>query len=201
MKETKIIARAKRYVNKLLIPLEQHYYHSYNHAIEVMERSIYLWEKEWLNDEDLEMIWLAWLFHDTWFVIQYDKNEPIWAKIADNYLKSILYSPKKIKTIERLILATDPGYKKPIDIYEKIIRDADMDNLGRNDFLDRSNSLKKELEVIKNIKIKDPDWNHWLVDLLKEHQYKAYSQKVERDNQKNENLKKMIHELENSDEI
>ena len=201
MKETKIIARAKRYVNKLLVPLEQHYYHSYNHAIEVMERSIYLWEKEWLNDEDLEMIWLAWLFHDTWFVIQYDKNEPIWAKIADNYLKSILYSPKKIKTIERLILATDPGYKKPIDIYEKIIRDADMDNLGRNDFLDRSNSLKKELEVIKNIKIKDPDWNHWLVDLLKEHQYKAYSQKVERDNQKNENLKKMIHELENSDEI
>jgi len=35
-----------------------------------------------------------------------------------------------------------------------------MDNLGRNDFLDRANSLKKELEVIKNIKIKDPDWNH-----------------------------------------
>ena len=201
MEETKIIARAKKYVNKLLVPLEQHYYHSYNHAIEVMERSIYLWEKEWLNHEELEMIWLAWLFHDTWFVIQYDKNEPIWAKIADNYLKSILYSPKKIKIIERLILATDPDYKKPIDIYEKIIRDADMDNLGRNDFLDRSNSLKKELEVIKNIKIKDPDWNHWLVDLLKEHQYKAYSQKVERDNQKNENLKKMIHELENSDEI
>jgi hypothetical protein len=42
MKETKIIARAKKYVNKLLVPLEQHYYHSYNHAIEVMERSIYL---------------------------------------------------------------------------------------------------------------------------------------------------------------
>lgn len=201
MKETKIIARAKKYVNKLLVPLEQHYYHSYNHAIEVMERSIYLWEKEWLNEDDLEMIWLAWLFHDTWFVIQYDKNEPVWAKIASNYLKSILYPENRIETIERLILATDPDYKNPIDIYENIIKDADMDNLWRDDFLDKANSLKKELEIIKDIKIKDPEWNHWLVDLLKEHQYKAFTQKAERDDKKNENLQKMIHELEHNDEI
>lgn len=201
MTDNKTINRAKKYVNKLLVPLEQHYYHSYNHAIEVMYRSIYLWKKEWLDDEELEILWLAWLFHDTGFVIQYDKNEPIWAKIAENYLKSILYPSKKIKIIERLILATDPDYKTPIDLYEKIIRDADMDNLGRNDFIDRANSLKKELEVIKNIKIKDPDWNHWLIDLLKEHQYKAFTQKAERDEKKYENLKQMIHELENNDEI
>jgi predicted RNA binding protein YcfA (HicA-like mRNA interferase family) len=36
---------------------------------------------------------------------------------------------KKIKTIERLILATKPSYTKPIDILEKIIKDADLDNL------------------------------------------------------------------------
>ena len=201
MTDKKIINKAKKYVNKLLVPLEQHYYHSYNHAIEVMDRSIYLAKKEWLSEEDIEMLWLAWLFHDTWFIIQYDKNEPIWAKIASNYLKSILYPEDKIKVIERLILATDPDYKNAIDIYENIIKDADMDNLGRDDFAERANSLKKELEVIKEIKIKDPEWNHWLIDLLKEHQYKAFTQKAERDTQKDENLKKMIHELENSDEI
>ena len=199
MHYTKTINRSKNYVNKLLVPLEQHYYHSYNHAIEVMERSIYLWEKEWLNQDELELLWLAWLFHDTWFVIQYDSNEPFWAKIAENYLKSILYPQDKIKIIERLILATSPNYKKPIDLYEKIIKDADMDNLWRDDFTERSNSLKKEIELIKNIKIKDPDWNHWLVDLLKEHQYKALSQKVERDGKKEENLRKMMHELENEE--
>jgi len=201
MTDKKIINKAKKYVNKLLVPLEQHYYHSYNHAIEVMDRSIYLAKKEWLSEEDIEMLWLAWLFHDTWFIIQYDKNEPIWAKIASNYLKSILYPEDKIKIIERLILATDPDYKNAIDIYENIIKDADMDNLGRDDFAERANSLKKELEVIKEIKIKDPEWNHWLIDLLKEHQYKAFTQKAERDTKKDENLKKMIHELENSDEI
>jgi hypothetical protein len=38
----KLCERAKKYVNKLLVPLEKHYYHSYKHAIEVMERARYL---------------------------------------------------------------------------------------------------------------------------------------------------------------
>ena len=139
MDNNKVLQKAKKYVNKLLVPLEKHYYHSYKHAIEVMERAIYLWEKEWLSKDDLEILWLAWLFHDTGFIIQYDKNEPIGSKIAQNYLKSILYPQDKIKKIERIILATDPDYKTPSDIYEKIIKDADMDNLWRKDFFEKSN--------------------------------------------------------------
>ena len=97
MDNNKVLQRAKKYVNKLLAPLERHYYHSYKHAIDVMERAIYLSEKEWLSKKDIEMMALAWLFHDTGFVIQYDTNEPIWAKIASNYLKGILYSEDRIK--------------------------------------------------------------------------------------------------------
>ncbi len=199
MDENKILLKAKRYVNKLLVPLERHYYHSYNHAVEVMERAIYLWEKEWLSCSDLEILGLAWLFHDTGFVIQYDNNEQIWSKIAQNYLKSVLYPKDKIKFVEKLILATIPTYKNPIDIYEKIIKDADMDNLWRKDFFDKSNSLKKEIEIIKNIKINDPDWNHWLVELLKEHHFEAITQKLERDWVKHENLVQMLDELENEE--
>jgi len=71
-----------------------------------------------------------------------------------------------------------------------------MDNLGRDDFMKKNNDIKKELEVVKNIKIKDPDWKHASVELLKEYKYKTLSQKLERDKKKVENLKKMIHELE-----
>ena len=161
MDNNKVLKKAKRYVNKLLIPLEKHYYHSYKHALDVMERSIYLSEKEWLSESEIEIVALAWLFHDTGFVIQYDNNEPIWAKIAQNFLKSILYPEDKISKIEKMILATDPDYKKPKNIYEKIIKDADMDNLGRKDFFEKGHSLKKEIEIIKNIKIKDQDWINW----------------------------------------
>lgn len=201
MEKNEIIQKAKRYVNKLLVPLEQLYYHSYQHAVEVMERAIYLWKKEWIEQDWLEILALAWLFHDTWFVIQYDDNEHIWAKIAQNYLKSILYPPEKIKLVERIILATIPSYKNPIDIYEKIIKDADMDNLWRKDFFEKSNSLKKEIEIIKNIKIRDPEWNHWLVELLKEHKFQALTQKLERDPKKHENLLKMLKELEEEENI
>lgn len=192
----KLIKDAKKYVNKLLFPLENHYYHSYEHSIDVMTRAVYLAKKEWLNDSDTEILALAWLFHDTWFIIQYDKNEPIWAKIAKNYLKSILYPDDKIELIENIILATDPLYKAPKNYYEEIIKDADMDNLWRDDFIIKNNDIKKELEIVKKIKIKDPEWKHASVELLREFKYKTISQKLERDKKKVENLKKMIHELE-----
>lgn len=190
-----IIHEAKKYVNMLLSPLNNLYYHSYWHAIDVMQRAIYLAEQEWLTTEEIEMLALAWLFHDTWFTVIYDKNEPIWANIAKNYLRSIKYDRKKIKIIEEIILATDPDYKEPKNIYEKIIKDADMDNLWRDDFEKKSNDIKKEIETIKRIQLKDPEWKHSLVDLLLSHKFNTDSQRNERYDKKQENLLKIVEDL------
>ena len=68
----KLIKNAKNYVNKLLMPLENHYYHSYEHAIDVMTRAIYLAKKEWLNEETLEILAIAFLiFHYSVFFFQF----------------------------------------------------------------------------------------------------------------------------------
>ena len=193
--EKNILWNAKKYVNLLLSPLNKHYYHSYEHAIDVMQRAIYLSEQENLSVDEIEMMALAGLFHDTGFIVMYDKNEPIWAKIASNYLKSINYDKNKIKLIEQIILATDPDYTNPKNIYEKIIKDADMDNLWRDDFQKKSNDIKKELETVKKIKIKDPEWHHSLVDLLISHKFNTDVQRKEIDKKKQENLNKMITKL------
>ena len=193
--EKNILWNAKKYVNLLLSPLNKHYYHSYEHAIDVMQRAIYLSEQENLSVDEIEMMALAGLFHDTGFIVMYDKNEPIWAKIASNYLKSINYDKNKIKLIEQIILATDPDYTNPKNIYEKIIKDAYMDNLWRDDFQKKSNDIKKELETVKKIKIKDPEWHHSLVDLLISHKFNTDVQRKERDKKKQENLNKMITKL------
>ncbi len=200
--DNKVIKRAKEYVNQLLVPLEQHYYHQYSHALEVMDRAVYLAQEEGLNDSDIEVLALAGLFHDTWFVIQYDNNEPIWAKIAQNYLKSMLYDRDKIQLIEEIILATAPSYKNPKNIYEQIIIDSDLDNFWREDFFDKMDNIQKEQEAIKNIKLLDPDWKHWVIDFLAEHKYFTKTQRWERNIQKEKNmseLEKMIQELENGD--
>ena len=193
--EKNILWNAKKYVNLLLSPLNNHYYHSYEHAIDVMQRAIYLSEQENLPVDEIEMMALAGLFHDTGFIVMYDKNEPIWAKIASNYLKSINYDKNKIKLIEQIILATDPDYTNPKNIYEKIIKDADMDNLCRDDFQKKSKDIKKELETVKKIKIKDPECHHSLVDLLISHKFNTDVQRKERDKKKQENLNKMITKL------
>lgn len=189
MEKNEIIKKAMRYVNKLLLPLEWLYYHQYNHSLEVMNRAIYLWEKEKVSNESLEILALAWLFHDTGFIIEYDSNEQFWAKIARNYLKTILYCSEKTKIIERLILATDPNYKEPKDLLEKIIKDSDLDNLWREDFFAQKDKMKHEIEVIKKIKINDPEWDHGSLMLLNEHKYYTETQNNERLPKKIENRK------------
>jgi predicted metal-dependent HD superfamily phosphohydrolase len=156
-----------------------------------MERCIYLWKNEWLSEEELEILALAWLFHDTWFIIQYDDNENIWAWIARNYLKSVLYSEDKINKIEELIIATIYT-RNPENLLESIIRDADTDNLWRDDFFDKWQRLKKEIEEIKNIKILDPDWKHYSINLLRQHRFMTPTEINERENKKQENLKKLL---------
>ena len=138
-----IIKKIITYVNELLWPLENHYYHHYEHTLEVMYRSIYIWQKEKLSLNDMELLAIASLFHDTWFVIEYDNNEPIWAKIAKNYLNSILYPKEKIDIIENIILATIVS-REPTNLLESIIKDADTDNLWREDFFDKWERLKKD---------------------------------------------------------
>ena len=196
MNRTVNVKRAMEFVSQLLIPLENHYYHQYEHALETMERSIYLAKNEWLNDDEIEILAIATLFHDTWFTIQYDDNEYIWAKIARNYLKSMLYPEDKIKLIENIILSTNVKYENPKNIFEKIIKDADLDNLWRDDFLDKSKNLKRELEAIKKIKIKEPDWQHWSINFLAKHKYFTETQKKERNEMKNLNKLKIEEMLE-----
>lgn len=191
---TKMIQNVKKYVNMMMWPLENHYYHEYEHALEVAERAYELWKKEQVNDEDLEILVLAWLFHDIGFVIQYDENEYIGATIAKNYLRSIFYPLDKIMLVEQLIIATIPK-KEPSNLLESIIKDADTDNLGRDDFFEKGQRLKKEIESIKKIKILDPDWTHYSINFLKEHKYSTKTEIEERQEKKEENLKTLENRI------
>jgi len=177
-----------------MIPLDDLYYHQYEHAISVMDRSIYLAGQEWCSSDEIEMLSIAALFHDTWFVIQYEENERFWAKIAQNYLKTVLYPEEKIKIIESLILATIPS-RGPQNLLEKIIKDADMDNLWRDDFFDLAERLKKEREIIHNIKLKDPDWNHAALSMIQGHKFYTSTQMKERNEKLKINTEKLKKQL------
>ena len=191
-----IVTEAKKYVNTILISLEDMYYHQYSHTLDVLERAVYLGYKENLSKEDIELLELAALFHDTGFIVQYEHNEPIWAKFASNFLKTYLYPNDKIATIERIILATDPNYLEPKDIFEKIIKDADVDNLGRDDFFEQGSRVKSEVEVLRNIKIKDPEWHHAMLDVLYKNKFYTKTQIEERQQKKEANIALLESKIE-----
>ena len=191
-----IVTEAKKYVNTILISLEDMYYHQYSHTLDVLERAVYLGYKENLSKEDIELLELAALFHDTGFIVQYEHNEPIWAKFASNFLKTYLYPNDKIATFERIILATDPNYLEPKDIFEKIIKDADVDNLGRDDFFEQGSRVKSEVEVLRNIKIKDPEWHHAMLDVLYKNKFYTKTQIEERQQKKEANIALLESKIE-----
>ncbi len=190
-----LISDIKKYVNYLLVPLEDLYYHHYEHALSVMQRAVYLGKKEWCSDEDIQLLTIASLFHDTGFVIQYDDNEIFWAKIAQNYLRTILFDEEKISIIQNIILATKLD-SKPQNLLEEIIKDADMDNLWREDFFDVGEKLKREREIMKNIKIKDPDWHHASLDVIQWYTFYTHTQISERSDTLRKNTEKLQRQVE-----
>lgn len=188
-----LVVQAKRYVTDLLKDLANkwYFYHNLEHSLDVFQRSAYLAEKEWLNEELQEILQLAALFHDTWFIEQYDKNEPIGAEIADKWLTKMNFPEDKIDIIKRVILATIPDWTKPNDILEAIIKDADIDNLWRDDFYDKFENIYKELQAIKNTTTSFEEYAKNSANFVNAQEFYSITQRAERDEKFEEN-KKMI---------
>lgn len=124
-----IIEEAKIYTQDLLQVCKDYAYHNPAHSISVLDRATYIALAEDVNNEDLEDLQLACLFHDTGFSEQYEKNEHIGAKIARKWLEDRNHPKERIDKIEKIIMAT-VLFSTPHTHLEKIIQDADLDNIG-----------------------------------------------------------------------
>ena len=147
-----------------------------------------------ISEHDRELLLAAAYFHDTGYIREYDKNEPIAARMAGRILKLIGYGPDEIEKIQKMILATDLA-REPKTHIEKILCDADLDNLGREDFFKLDAKLRegrraRGLDVSDDLK-----WYKGTLKVIKNHQYYTESQKVLREKGKLKNIKKLIKKL------
>ena len=190
-----LIDEIKDLVKNALWQIDWLHYHNYEHSIDVMERAIDIWKKEWLNDVDIEILTIWSLFHDLWFMEIYDNNEPVWAKLARDFLGKKWYSKEKIDIIEWMILSTAHKWV-PNNIYDKILKDADTDNLWRDDFFEKWNNIRKELKSIKKLEMSEIDWLKFSIYFLQGHTFFTNTWNKERANKKLENLKAQIAKLD-----
>ncbi len=119
------------------------FYHGVHHTMDVCDVVEQIGSEEKVNDDSLIQLKTAAAYHDCGFVKQYFKNEPLAVTCVETHLPDFGYSDEQIQTIAGLILATQIP-QRPSNHLEEIMCDADLDYLGREDFFEISETLKKE---------------------------------------------------------
>ncbi len=170
------------------------HYHSIEHTRDVVQAVERLALSENVTDEGLFLLKTAATYHDAGFVEQYEKNEPIGVRMASEILPKYGYTEEHIEIIKELIFVTSVPHK-PKNLLEEIICDADLDYLGREDFHEIADRLRKELREHGKLN-SDRKWDEIQVLFLTQHQYFTETSKSTRDPKKSENLQEIKNRLE-----
>ena len=167
-------------------------YHNIKHTIDVCTQVEVIGRAEGLNSKELLLLKTAALFHDTGYMVNPLRHEQQSVRIAKEILPHYDYSKSEIEAINQLILATEYN-AEPTMLMEKIIKDADLDYLGRADFIPLSEKLWEEL-CNYNGKISKKEWNKKQYAFLSKHVYYTDTARKLRQVNKEIQLKK-IEEL------
>ncbi|WP_255434066.1 adenylate/guanylate cyclase domain-containing protein [Carboxylicivirga sp. M1479] len=149
--------------------MEGLHYHNMEHTKDVVTRTEIIARGENVSSEDLLILKTAALLHDSGFIVEYDNHEDNSISFAHELLPNYKYSDYQIKQIVELIDVTRVG-KKPRNYLEKILKDADLDYLGRADFIAISDNLFKELNH-HNGKVSIDEWNKLQYEFISKHTY------------------------------
>jgi uncharacterized protein len=163
---TMIIDRALDWLEKELPVLP---YHGLHHTIDVWRATKRLAQEEGLSDEELLLVELAALFHDSGFIIHPEGHEQHGCQVARDVLPGLGITDEQIETICTLIMGTVIP-QKPEGRMGHVICDADLDYLGRDDFYEIGNTLFIEMQA--NGKVKDINaFNEIQIRFLENHRY------------------------------
>lgn len=165
------------------------YYHDLKHTIDVCTQVEILGRMEKVSEEELLLLKTAALFHDSGFLIGYDDHEFLAIKMAKETLPKFNYTESQIKVISDLIFATRLP-PNPKNLLEQIMCDADLDYLGRPDFIPVSQKLFRELFERNKIKSVE-EWNKMQIKFIENHQYFTATARQLRSQNKQEQLKKL----------
>jgi len=165
-------------------------YHSIRHtSADVLPAVERLAALAGVNGDERLLLRTAALYHDMGYMEQYANNEPIGVRIARETLPDFGYSPDQIEAIERMIMATQMP-QTPQNFLEALICDADLDSLGREDYLDTSHDLHAELGACCTpIPLKD--WYRRQLDFLSNHTYFTEVARELREAGKQENIRRL----------
>ncbi|MCI5056614.1 MAG: HD domain-containing protein [Flavobacteriales bacterium] len=165
------------------------FYHSVEHTVDVCSAAERIALSEGVKGEDLFLVKTAALYHDVGYIRKYHDNEVIAVEMAKESLPKYGYTDEQINKISNLILATRVP-QKPMNHLEEILCDADLDYLGRDDFDEISENLKKEFIHRGQIE-EEREWDEIQISFITRHKYFTPTSRALRGAKKKENLAKI----------
>jgi uncharacterized protein len=147
-----------------------------------------------VSGEQRMLLHTAAYYHDIGFVMQRIDHEAIGARIAAETLPSFGYSPAQIEIIHGMIMATKLP-QSPRNLLEQLMADADLDALGRTDFLARNQALRDELAAY-GAHWDDLGWCREQLYFVGSHQYWTDAARQVRGEQKRRNIELIVEMIE-----
>ncbi len=145
------------------------YYHGIHHTLEVMKICDDYLRREKITGRDAKLLRLGALLHDIGFTVSNKNHEDHGVEIARRLMEEFGFEKKDFKVVRGLILATKIP-QQPKTKCERILCDADLDYLGKNNFDAISDTLLRELKSLGIIRDKT-EWDVVQVKFLEAHQY------------------------------
>ncbi len=144
-------------------------YHSLEHTLDVYASAIGIAEREGLTGEDLTLLKIAALYHDSGFTERDDRHEEASCDIVRGKLPEFGFTAEQVDKVCAMILSTSIP-QTPRTALDRILCDADLDYLGRGDFIRIGDHLFQELRAYGALST-EVEWNRLQVDFLEKHHY------------------------------
>ncbi len=144
-------------------------YHNLAHTKDVMKQVERIAIGEKIQTEEILLLRVAALFHDSGFLETYKHHEEKSVEFMLGNLVEGDLTESEVELVKGMIMATKIP-QTPYNNLEQIICDADLDYLGRDDFERISNGLKHEFLLYGVIKT-EADWDPLQIKFFEMHSY------------------------------
>ncbi len=186
----KIIVEAEKYISGLLeteTP-EGYLYHTVNHTREVVNNAIVIGKAEKLNKEEMNIIRIAAWFHDVGYLKKYIGHEKESAEIARKFLERHNVNYNTVEIVVESILATGFPHN-PKSRVAKVLCDADFMHLGKENYFEQAEKIRKEHKSAKIKNLKKARFEQESVSLFEKHIWHTEYAKNNLDEGKQKNFK------------
>lgn len=182
---------AEKYIMGLLedkMPKLQ--YHNTDHIYDVLNSALMIASHEHLSEDEIKLLRLAALYHDAGFIHSPKNHEEKAAAMAREFLPQFGLSDDQITAITSMILATRIP-QTPTNQLDKVLCDADLDYLGREDFYEIGGRLLAELKA-QGVVETEREWNLVQKTFLESHRYHTQFSKENREQKKLQHIQEII---------